>query len=83
MIQGSVREKMVLKSDLSLDKALFDPANVTEETKAFNEFVRGTHEGPKWVDVSLPSSVTPYTYCFLRTIAWLHLPRLRGGGSGY
>lgn len=46
---------MVLKSDLSLDKALFDPANVTEATKAFNESLKAQSEGPKWVDVSLPS----------------------------
>lgn len=53
---------MVLKSDLSLDKAVFDPKNVTEETKRFNEFLVKQMDGPKWVDVSFflfPSSIFP------------------------
>lgn len=56
---------MVLKSDLTLDKALFDPMNVSEETTRFNEFLKKQTEGqPKWVDVSLSSLFFPSPFLY-------------------
>ena len=47
---------MPLKSDLTLKAALFDPANVTEETRGFNAALKKQMEGlPTWVDVSWSS----------------------------
>ena len=44
---------MSLKSDLTINAVLFDPANVAEETKAFNAALKKQMEGlPTWVDVS-------------------------------
>lgn len=44
---------MPLKSDLQLDYSRFDPKNISEQTKKFNDGVmKVMSRGPKWYEVS-------------------------------
>jgi hypothetical protein len=46
-----------LKSDITIDYARFDPANVSEETAKFNEHLINIFKPvPKWYDVSLTAN---------------------------
>ena len=57
---------MPLKSDLTLNAALFDPANVTEETRGFNAALKKQMEGlPTWVDVSWSSLTQLYLFPYV------------------